>query len=124
MDKHNIKSYEALIVWQKSMILVKDIYLASKNFPKEELFGLTSQMKRSAISIPSNIAEGSLRISRKDFIRFLHMAYGSGAEIQTQIKIAAMLNFIKTSEANQLSIKIKEILMLLNGLLKSLKTEH
>jgi len=124
MDKHNIKSYEALIVWQKSMILVKDIYLASKNFPKEELFGLTSQMKRSAISIPSNIAEGSLRISRKDFIRFLHMAYGSGAEIQTQIKIAEMLSFIKTPEANQLSIKIKEILMMLNGLLKSLKTDN
>lgn len=90
-----IESYENLIVWQKSMDLVTAIYELTRQFPKEEVFGLTSQMRRAAVSIPSNIAEGSRRGSRKDFRNFLLIAYGSGAELETQIKIAKRLSYVE-----------------------------
>ena len=86
-----IESYENLIVWQKSMDLVANIYKLTENFPKEEIYGLTSQMKKASVFIPSNIAEDSRRSSRKDFRNFLLNAYGSGAELETQIKIAKRL---------------------------------
>jgi four helix bundle protein len=121
MYTKNIKSYEDLLVWQKSMVLVKEIYILTKNFPKDEMFGLTSQIKRAAVSIPSNIAEGYLRISRKEYIRFLHMAYGSAAEVQTQIKIVEMLSFCDKEKTQIILLKVKEVLMMLNGLLGSLK---
>lgn len=85
MQTKNINSYKDLIVWQKSMELVKSIYEMTANFPKEEIYGLISQMKRSSISIPSNIAEGKRRGTRKDYRQFLVIAYGSGAELETQI---------------------------------------
>ncbi|PIR88665.1 MAG: four helix bundle protein [Candidatus Harrisonbacteria bacterium CG10_big_fil_rev_8_21_14_0_10_44_23] len=88
-----IKSYKDLIVWQKSMNLVTEIYKLSKTFPKSEIFGLTSQIKRSAVSIPSNIAEGSRRGSKKNFRHFLLNAYGSGAELETQLDIAEERQF-------------------------------
>jgi len=88
-------SYRDLIIWQKSMHLVKEIYLLSKTFPKEELYGLTSQIRRCAISIPSNIAEGRGRGSDKEFIRFLQISLGSLYELETQIELAKELNFIQ-----------------------------
>ncbi len=84
----SVESYKNLIVWQKSMDLVLLIYSLTKKFPEEEIYGLTSQMKRAEVSVPSNIAEGSRRSSKKDFRNFLLNAYGSGAELETQIKIA------------------------------------
>lgn len=114
-------SHEDLIVWKKSMILVRDVYKVTERFPKTELFGITSQMRRSAVSIPSNIAEGSLRNSTKDFIRFIHISYGSAAELQTQIKISSMLSFGDSQENKKILIQVKEILMMLNGLLASLR---
>lgn len=120
-NTNKVKSYEDLLVWQKSIILVKDVYSLTRKFPKEEIFGLTSQLKRATVSISSNIAEGSLRVSRKDFTRFLHIAYGSAAEVQTQLKIAEILSFATKAEVKEVSNKIKEILKMLNGLIKSLK---
>lgn len=76
-------SFRNLIVWSKSKSLVAEVYKATQKFPKEELFGLTSQIRRSAISIPSNIAEGSYRGSEKEFMQFLRISYGSGAELET-----------------------------------------
>ncbi len=94
-----IESFKELIVWQKALIVVKEVYRITALFPKEELYGLVSQMRRSAVSIPSNIAEGKKRKTKKDFIQFLHIAEGSAAELETQMLIAKdlypTLNFLK-----------------------------
>lgn len=82
-----IQSFRELIVWQKSMLLVREIYLITKLLPKEEMFGLTNQMRRCSVSIPSNIAEGKKRRTKKDYIRFLGIADSSSAELETQILI-------------------------------------
>lgn len=89
-----MKSYRDLIVWQKGMTLVVDIYKITKYFPDEEKFGLTSQIRRCVVSIPSNIAEGYGRNYTKDYVRFLQIARGSLFECQTQLEIAVNLNFI------------------------------
>jgi len=83
-----LKSYKELIVWQKSIQLVKEIYRLTNNFPKSETYGLSSQMQRAVISIPSNIAEGYSRKNLKEYIHFLHISYGSSAELETQLIIA------------------------------------
>lgn len=108
-----MKSYRDLIVWQKSMNLVTLVYSLIAEFPENEKFGLTSQIKRSAISIPSNIAEGYGRNYRKDYSRFLQNARGSLFECQTQIEIAVNLNFISSDnckEINELSIEVEKML--------------
>lgn len=86
-----LKSYKELIVWQKSVELVKGIYKLTNEFPKSEVYALSSQMQRAAISIPSNIAEGHSRKNLKEYIQFLHIAYGSSAELETQLIIAKEL---------------------------------
>ena len=89
-----VKNYQELIVWQKAMDLVEMIYQATKSFPKEELYGLTNQIRRAAVSIPSNIAEGQARKSTAEFKNFPYIAQGSRAEVETQIMIARRLNYI------------------------------
>ncbi len=116
-----IKSYENLIVWQKSMNLVILIYKLTKSFPKEELFGLVSQVRRSAVSIPSNIAEGSRRSSRKDFKNFLFNAYGSGAELETQIKISKGLFYGKDSDYDSIDGILEEVMKMLNKLIHEIE---
>lgn len=86
-----LSSYKDLIVWKKSIELVKEVYVVTKNFPKDELYGLSSQMRRAAISIPSNIAEGYTRRGRNEYIQFLSIAKASGAELETQIIISREL---------------------------------
>ena len=104
-------SYRDLIVWQKSLQLCKDVYLVTKNFPKEEIYGLTSQIRRCAVSIPSNIAEGKGRNSDKDFIRFLQIALGSIYELQTQLELAFELSYIDNiNSLIDLSIEIEKML--------------
>ena len=93
MDDPSIKSHKDLIVWQRSLELVTAVYELTELFPKTELYGLASQMRISAVSIPSNIAEGKRRGSRKDFRHFLLNSFGSGAELETQIEIAKRLSF-------------------------------
>ena len=117
-----IKSYRDLIVWQKSMDLVTSIYELTAVFPKSEMYGLTSQMRRSAISIPSNIAEGSRRSSRKDFKNFLQNAYGSGAELETQIEIAKRMPFGKTFHYQSIDSGLDEVMRMLNRFIKRLQT--
>ncbi len=116
-----MKNFKNLKVWQKGIELVKNIYKSTKEFPKEELYGLTSQMRRSAISVPSNIAEGSGRGTDKDFNRFLDIALGSSYELETQIIIAFELEFISEQDFNDLSMKINEEQKMIAGLQKSLK---
>ncbi|MGB6607166.1 MAG: four helix bundle protein, partial [Atribacterota bacterium] len=89
-----IKNFQDLRIWQIGIEVVKDIYIVTKKFPKEELYGLTSQMRRSAVSVPSNIAEGFRRYHNKEYKQFLHIALGSCAELETQIIIANELDYI------------------------------
>lgn len=114
-----MKSHQDLTVYQKSMDLVVDIYRRTKNFPAEEKFGITSQIRRSAVSIPSNIAEGAARQSKKDFSRFLYISLGSLAELETQLEISVRLEFLKVStELQEELIYIRRMLL---KLIKSLK---
>lgn len=98
--KAKMKTYSDLLVWQKSLSLVTEVYQISKRFPTDEQFSLTSQIRRCAISIPSNIAEGYGRNSKQDFIRFLRIAMGSLFELQTQLRIANNLNYLKKDDFN------------------------
>ncbi len=115
------QSYRELIVWQKAMILVTDVYKLADGFPKMELFGLSSQMRRAVVSVPSNIAEGQGRDSTKEFIRHLSIAYGSLMEVETQIQIAANLCYIKQNDADKLIERAAEVGRLMNGLSRSLR---
>ena len=116
-----MKDFKNLKVWQKGIKLVVDVYKTSKNFPREEVYGLTSQMRRSAISIPSNIAEGSGRSSDKELHRFLDISLGSSFELETQIIIARELEFLSREDFSDLTKKVQEEQKMITGLQKSLK---
>jgi four helix bundle protein len=116
----NVKTYRDLIVWQKSMKLVTEIYKATKSFPADELYTLTSQLRRCAISIPSNIAEGYGRNSTLDYKRFLQIATGSLFELQTQIEIAVNLKYLAAEKFEALFNAAKEIEYMLIALLKKI----
>lgn len=120
--KNQIHSYKDLIVWQKSMELVVEIYKITESYPKSELYGLTSQTRRSAVSIPSNIAEGRRRGSKKDYRQFLIIAYGSGAELETQIEIAKRLPSSKNLNYDQADSLLEEVMKMLNKMLSTLKS--
>jgi four helix bundle protein len=113
-----VHQYEKLTVWQKSMDLVEEIYKLTDKFPKSELYGLVSQMRRSAISIPSNITEGSRRKTSKDFGQFLAIAFGSGGELETQNKIALRLNFLNEPEYRTIETLLQEVMKMLNKLIQ------
>jgi len=115
-----MKNYRDLIVWQKSMNMVVMVYNLAKYFPDEEKFGLTSQIKRSAVSIPSNIAEGYGRNYTKDYLRFLQIARGSLFECQTQIEIAVNLQFVDNNHVKEINEFAVEIEKMLNSLITKL----
>lgn len=116
-----MKSYRDLIVWQKSVKLVTLIYGLVKRFPDDEKFGLTSQIKRSSVSIPSNVAEGYGRNYTKDYSRFLQISRGSLFEMQTQLEIALNLGFITISDLEDLKKLSVEVEKMLNSLISKLK---
>lgn len=107
--------YQKLLIWQKGMELVKIVYKLTKQFPKEELYGLTSQMRRSAVSIPANIAEGSQRSSDKDFSNFVLIARGSLAELETEMLVAQDLQYGSESDYQLLFQKMDEISKMLRA---------
>lgn len=117
-----MESYRELIVWQKSMDLVTQIYKITKGFPKEELYGLVNQIRRCAISIPSNIAEGFGRSGTQDYLRFLHISRGSLFELQTQLEVCGNIDYISSGELGNLYPACDDVGKLLNGLIKKLKT--
>lgn len=117
-----IKTYKDLIVWQKSIALVSDVYKLVRSFPDDEKYGLSSQIKRSSVSVPSNIAEGYGRSSRKNYIQFLRISRGSLFELETQILIGKKLNFINNSE--EIDNTITEISKMLNSLISKLESVH
>ena len=117
-----IKSYQDLEVWQKAMDLAEAIYVATRNFPKEEIYGLTSQMRRAAVSIPSNIAEGYGRESTPDWIRMLRISQGSLKELETQTILATRLMYLSKEKSEQLLQESASISRMLRALINSLKS--
>lgn len=115
-----MKNFKNLIVWQKSMELVKNIYDITNNFPNSEMYGLTSQIRRSAISIPSNIAEGSGR-SRKEMSHFLSIAIVSSFELETQLILSKDINYINKELFTQINSNLDEVQKMMFGLQKRLK---
>ena len=112
-----MKSYKELTVWQKSVDLSVIIYKITESFPKSELYGLTSQIRRNAVSIPSNIAEGQRRGHKAEYIQFLRISFGSGAELETQLLIAFKVGLLSQRDFNMLSEKLDEIMRMLNKLI-------
>src|SRR3989344_4380713 len=109
-----LKSYKELIVWQKAMQLVEEIFILTDNFPKSEIYGIISQMRRAAISIPSNIAEGYGRKSAREYSQFYSIAYGSALELETQLIIAKRLGFADTKRFEKSENLLEEVLKMLN----------
>lgn len=116
MESSNGSAFRQLIVWQKSMLLAYDVYQATKRLPKDELFGMISQLRRCAVSIPSNIAEGSKRGTKKDFAHFLRIANGSAAELETQLLLADKLYQI-ANKSNLFSLLV-EVQKMLESLIR------
>ncbi len=116
-----MRTFKDLDVWQMSVSFATEIYLITKSFPKEETYGLVSQLRRASVSVASNIAEGSKK-SRKDFSNFLKIAQGSGAEIETQLIISKNLNFIREIEFEKLVTELESIMRMLSSLYKSVSS--
>ena len=119
-----MKSHKDLLVWQKSMELVTNVYVATRSFPKDEIFGIVSQMRRAAISIPSNISEGYGRLYEKETVKFLSNALGSATELETQMIISKNLSFLPVEEAAVLIMNIQEIIRMLSALIKTFDTNN
>ena len=120
-----MKTHRDLKVWNNSISLVTKVYKMTSVFPKEELFGITSQLRRAAVSIPSNIAEGAARTSRKEFHKFLSIALGSASELETQLIISRNLNYLTIENSESLINELITIQKMIQGLMKNLKsTDH
>jgi four helix bundle protein len=111
--------YQELIAWQKAMDLAQGVYACTRGFPKEEVYGLTGQIRRAAVSIPSNLAEGASRAGSKEFIQFLHVARGSASELETQLLLAERIGYLP--DGKELLAKLAGVKQLINGLIRSLK---
>lgn len=118
-----MRDYKKMNVWEKSYKFGIHIYSITKPFPKEEMYGLTSQLRRAAISIPSNIAEGSRKSTQKDFRSFLYNAYGSGAEMEVQIMFAKDLGYITPQMCTSLLNELSEVMKMLNSLIQKISLE-
>jgi len=115
-----IKNFKDLKIWQKSMELAKVIYHATDSFPAKETYGIISQMRRSAVSVPSNIAEGFMRRHNKEYKQFLYIALGSLAELETQVLLSEALGFSKKAEGMDIQANITELNKMITGLIKCL----
>jgi four helix bundle protein len=121
MKKVNMKTYRDLVVWQKAMQLVTETYKLTASFPKEEIYALTSQIRRCAVSIPSNIAEGYGRKSTQEYIRFLQVSVGSLYELQTQLQIACNLKYVSESDFEIVFASSRELERMLSSLIGKLR---
>ena len=115
-----MKTHKDLLVWQKSIAFVTSVYQLTRSFPKEEQFCIINQIRRAAVSIPSNIAEGSARKTTNEYSHFLHIALGSTAELETQFIISANLNYIDEPVSTNMINDLQEIIRMITGLIKSL----
>lgn len=119
-----LKSYKELTVWQKAFELSKLVYRVTANFPKSEVYGLTAQMRRAVVSIPSNIAEGYTRAHRQEYIQFVRTAFASGAELETQLLLAKELGFMNSDDFKKLNDLLTEIMKMLNKLITTLSSKN
>ena len=119
-----MKTHKDLDVWNKAMDFVIFLYKKTKDFPKDELYSLTNQMRRAAVSIPSNIAEGASRQSTKEYIQFLYIARGSASELETQLILANRLDYISEDDLTTLSKNLEDIAKMLTGLINFLKKKN
>ena len=117
-------SYQDLVVWREAKALASLIYRATENFPKREWYGITSQIRRAAVSVPSNIAEGQGRLTKGEFIQFLGHARGSLQEMRTQLEIAADLEYLSTTDLQTLDNRAEKVSRMLNGLIDSMKVKQ
>ena len=113
--------YKDLLVWQESRLLAKQIYVLSEKFPKEEIFGLTNQIRRAVVSVPSNIAEGYNRYSDKEFLHFLKISKGSTAEVETQVILAMDLCYISIKDGEEVLAQVTKVLRMLGSLIVTVK---
>ena len=118
-----LKNYKELKVWEKSYQLCLEVYRITKGFPKMEIYGLISQMRRAALSIPSNIAEGYGRKSLSEYLRFLYIAYGSVCELETQIMLSGDLGYLNGNQLSKLQKEIGKVERMLQALIKSLENK-
>lgn len=118
-----VKQFRDLQTWQKAMALAREVYALTRTFPKEEMFGLTSQMRRAAVSVPSNIAEGQGQLTDKGFILFLSRARGSLYELETQAELAGSFGYLKAPEMDRLLTACREVGRMLHGLTNSMREE-
>ncbi len=116
-----LKSYKELIVWQKAIDLTVKIYKITSKFPRTELFGLTDQIRRSAVAIASNIAEGNCRGHISEYIQYLQIAFASGAELETQLLISYKVNYLSKETFSEINSLLDEVLRMLNAMLVKLK---
>ena len=116
-----MKTHKDLDVWNEAVSLAESIYIITKQFPKEETYGITSQMRRAVVSIASNIAEGAARHTDKDFCHFLYMAAGSASELDTQVEIAKRLDMADTETLNCLQQRVGKVSRMLQGLIRSVR---
>jgi len=123
-EQQKIRGIKDLIVWQKSVALAVKIYQVTKKYPREEIYGLTSQIRRAAISIPSNIAEGHGKRSRLSFASHIDIALGSAAELETQLEISIKIGFLSQSDSDSLLAELNEIVKMLYGLLNKVQPDR
>jgi four helix bundle protein len=119
-----IRTHKDLKIWQRSVALVTRVYAITEKFPKSEMWGLTNQIRRASVSVPSNIAEGSGRRSDKELVQFLHIASGSLAELETQFIIAKNLGFITNNEYSEVEQEIQEIIRMISAMSKSIMNKQ
>ena len=119
-----VKQYKELIVWQKAMILAEEVYRLVRSLPKEEIYSLSSQMRRAVVSIPSNIAEGQSCNSTREFANFLSIARGSNAELETQIELCVRLGYVKVTQTEVAVALAEEVGKMLTSLIGKLTTNH
>ena len=120
MNSQKIRNFKDLKIWQESVELVEEIYKITKEFPKEELYGIVNQIRRSAVSLPSNIAEGFMRYHNKEFKQFLFIALASSAEVETQLIISNKLKYITEQKLDELSERIDKLNRMIMTLIKRL----
>lgn len=119
-----MRDFKKIQVWQKAHTFVLSVYKTTEHFPREELFGLTSQIRRAATSIPTNIAEGAGRETQQEFVRFIHIATGSASEVEHQLLLAHELGYISKPNCQKLNTDINEIQKMLHGFAKALKSKN
>ena len=122
LNEVNLSDYKELELWQKAMAVAKQVYQMTVHFPKEEIYGLTSQMRRAAVSIPSNIREGSARSGSKEFLQFLSIARGSAAELETQLILASQLGYSACNE--DILTALTSVRQMINALMRSLREKR